>query len=567
MHALENKVIASRFKLLGKLMELHEENPFKVKAINNAAFKLDKLPYEIAGQTQETLSQQPGIGKSTAAKVWELLYTGTINELDSLSAQTPEGILQMLTIKGLGPKKVQVIWKVLGIETLGELYYACNENRLVEAKGFGLKTQEEIKKAIEFTMANEGFFLYAQVDKIAKNLLTDLRSRFSVSNKLQAAGDFRRGMEVLASLDVVTTATEEEVLEAVEQLPYLSLFSLKELLVEVVHESGLPIYFTLCTPDSFAQQLLIKTGNETHVQHLRQRLRGIIPLSPSEEGLYQAAHLSYIAPELREGLDEIDLAEAHQLPQLVATGDLKGSLHNHSTWSDGVHSLEEMALYCREQLGLQYLGICDHSKTAVYAKGLNIEQVRLQWEEIDRLNATLAPFKIFKGIESDILGDGCLDYPEDILQGFDFVVASVHSNLRMDEEKATKRLIRAIENPYTTILGHPTGRLLLARKGYPIDHKKVIDACAANQVVIEINANPLRLDLDWRWHRYALKKGAMLSINPDAHRTEGFMDVQYGVLAARKGSLSPKDCLNCLPLQDISNYFEQRKARSRKETR
>jgi len=272
--------------------------------------------------------------------------------------------------------------------------------------------------------------------------------------------------------------------------------------------------------------------------------------------------LAYIEPELREGTNEIELAKNSALPRLITYADLKGSLHNHSTYSDGVHSLKEMAQYLRDELKMEYLGICDHSKTAVYANGLSIERLEQQWAEIDRLNAELAPFKIFKGIESDILSDGSLDYPDDVLAKFDFVVASIHSNLKMDEEKATTRLIKAIENPYTTMLGHPTGRLLLSRAGYPIDFKKVIDACAANNVVIEINANPLRLDLDWRWHQYALDKGVLLSVNPDAHRKEGFLDMEFGIYVARKGGLSAERCLNAFSLEEITTYFNNRKSKA-----
>ena len=265
-------------------------------------------------------------------------------------------------------------------------------------------------------------------------------------------------------------------------------------------------------------------------------------------------HLQYIVPELREGLQEAELAREGKLPELIQFSDLKGVLHNHTTYSDGVHTLKEMADHCKG-LGYEYLGICDHSKTAVYANGLSIDRVLEQQLEIDRLNAGYQGFRIFKGIESDILGDGSLDYPEEILKTFDFVVASVHSNLKMSEEKATERLIKAIENPYTTILGHPTGRLLLARPGYPVDHKKIIDACAANRVSIELNAHPYRLDIDWRWIPYCLEKGVAVSVNPDAHHREGFQDMYYGICAARKGMLTRQTCLNAMGLQEFEAYL------------
>jgi DNA polymerase (family 10) len=303
----------------------------------------------------------------------------------------------------------------------------------------------------------------------------------------------------------------------------------------------------------------VETGDKELVKTVLSRGVEQIDQPTSEELIYAKADLAYIMPELREGTTFIEKAERNELPQLITYHDLKGSLHNHSTWSDGVNSVEEMALYCRDELKLEYLGMCDHSKSAFYAKGLSIERVLQQFEEIDHLNKKLDGFHIFKGIESDILNDGSLDYPDEILNKFDFIVASVHSNLKMDESKATARVIKAVENPYTTILGHPTGRLLLSRNGYPIDYKKVIDACVANNVVIEINANPLRLDLDWRWHQYALDKGAWLSINPDAHRVDGFLDMRYGVLAARKGGLTRERCLNALTLTEIKKVFHEKK--------
>lgn len=552
---MDNKAISKIFKLCSQLMELHNENPFRTKAMASASFKLDKLPFRIDDASLEELSAQPGIGKSTAEKAKEVTQTGTFRELQDLLANTPSGVVEMLTIKGLGPKKVQIIWQDLGIESVGELLYACNENRLVEAKGFGLKTQEEIKKSIEFSISNQGWFLYAKVLSQADTFYAILKTHFPAS-LLSFTGDFRRKCEVLSTVDLLIS----ESIEAVEKfLADYTLVEKTENSLEITDELGFTFKVFSTNINDFYRDLILSTGSTAHLDLLFNILPDLPSLS-SEEAIYRNLRLDYIEPELREGLDEIERAQNHTLPQLIQFKDLKGTLHNHSTYSDGVHTLEQMALHCKDALGLAYLGICDHSRTAVYANGLSIERLEDQWKEIAGLNEKLAPFKIFKGIESDILSDGSLDYPDEVLAQFDFVVASVHSNLKMDEEKATARLIKAIENPYTTILGHPTGRLLLSRSGYPLDFKKIIDACAANKVVIEINANPLRLDLDWRWHRYAVEKGVLLSINPDAHRTEGLLDMQYGIFVAQKGGLEAKNCLNTYSLTEITNYFSNRRS-------
>jgi len=552
---MDNKAISKIFKLCSQLMELHNENPFRTKAMASASFKLDKLPFRIDDASLEELSAQPGIGKSTAEKAKEVAQTGTFKELQDLLANTPSGVVEMLSIKGLGPKKVQIIWQDLGIESVGELLYACNENRLVEAKGFGLKTQEEIKKSIEFSISNQGWFLYAKVLSQADTFYAILKTHFP-SSLLSFTGDFRRKCEVLSTVDLLIS----ESIEAVEKfLGDYTLVEKTENSLEITDELGFTFKVFSTNINDFYRDLILSTGSTAHLDLLFNILPDLPSLS-SEEAIYRNLRLDYIEPELREGLDEIERAQNHTLTQLIQFKDLKGTLHNHSTYSDGVHTLEQMALYCKDALGLEYLGICDHSRTAVYANGLSIERLEEQWKEIASLNEKLAPFKIFKGIESDILSDGSLDYPDEVLAQFDFVVASVHSNLKMDEEKATARLIKAIENPYTTILGHPTGRLLLSRSGYPLDFKKIIDACAANKVVIEINANPLRLDLDWRWHRYAVEKGVLLSINPDAHRTEGLLDMQYGIFVAQKGGLEAKNCLNTYSLTEITNYFSNRRS-------
>ena len=558
---MDNKTISRTFRLLSNLMELHKENPFKTKSVANAAIKIDKLPYPIQSKSLEEIGQIDGLGKSMSAKVWELLQTGEMADLKAFITKTPEGIMEMLQIKGIGPKKIVIIWKDLGIETVGELYYACNENRLIEAKGFGLKTQEEIKKVIEFKMATQGKFLYAQAEHYVESLQEELLlwlSQFEDTPLVAVAGDYRRRCEIIDCVNlVVGTKSPAETAERLYLFNTLPFEASESMQFTATAAFGLRVHLTFVASEEYPLKLFKATGNDKHVCDVLA-LADNGPFA-TEQAIYEQAGLDFIEPELREGYNEIQLARDKQLPALIRYNDIKGALHNHSTWSDGVHTLEQMATYCKNDLQLEYLGICDHSRSAFYANGLNEQRVYAQHQEINALNEKLAPFKIFKGIESDILNDGSLDYPDDILKTFDFVVASVHSNLRMDEEKATARLIKAVENPYTTILGHPTGRLLLSRKGYPVDYKKVIDACAANQVVIEVNANPLRLDLDWRWQRYALEKGVLLSINPDAHRMEGFHDMHYGTLVARKGGLSADKCLNAFSLEAITAYFNNKK--------
>ncbi|MVN22299.1 DNA polymerase/3'-5' exonuclease PolX [Mucilaginibacter arboris] len=556
---MENKQIARHLRFLSQLMELHEENPFKIKSIANAAFKVDKLSFPLAEKTIAELDKIDGIGKSLAEKIAELLETGTLKETENLLNNTPAGIVEMLGIKGIGPKKIAVIWHELQIDSVGELYYACNENRLIEAKGFGWKTQEQIRKTIEFNIASQGKFLYAQAEAIEHDLLQNLNASFT-GIKTASAGEFRRNLEIINELVVVVAAeNREQVFSGLDEAAYLEFTSTDEQKWNGKTEHGMQVKLVFCELQHFIKTVFIETGDLEHVQTVLSKIDDPDFQPGSEEEIYKKVGLPYIEPELREGIYWINKASAGKLPELITFKDLKGTLHNHSTWSDGVNTLEEMALYSRDKLRLEYFGICDHSKSAFYASGLSIERVLQQAEEVDAINKKLPDFHIFKGIESDILSDGSLDYPDEILEKFDFVVASVHSNLRMTEEKAMERIIKAIENPYTTILGHPTGRLLLSRNGYPVDYKKMIDACAANGVVIEINANPLRLDLDWRWHQYALEKGVWLSINPDAHRTTGLWDMHYGVHVARKGGLSKEQCLNALSAVETAQFFKAKK--------
>ena len=375
---MENKPIARKLRLLSQLMELHEENPFKIKSIANAAFKVDKLPFTVAGKTTAELEKIDGIGKSTAAKITELLEKGSITELDDLLAQTPAGIIEMMGIKGIGPKKVATIWKALGIENIGELYYACNENRLVEAKGFGLKTQDEIRKVIEFTMASHGKFLYAQVEPHAKGIIDQLKSIFP-DGLLSFAGEYRRCCEIINKLVIVLGSRDQQIAFAsLLQSDLVSGIKAEENQITGELENGLKVIIAIVEKRYFYNELFIRTGDDEHVKMIFDRAADTIDQPVSEELIYTKAGIDFIPPELREGTTFIEKAEKKNLPLLITNFDLKGTLHNHSTWSDGINTVEEMALHCRDELKLEYLGMCDHSKSAFYAKGLSIERVLQQ---------------------------------------------------------------------------------------------------------------------------------------------------------------------------------------------
>ena len=533
---MNNDDIINALELTAKLMELHNENPFKTKAYTNASYKLSKLRFDFNGKTQQDIEAIEGVGKGISSKIIELMQTGITVELTHFYKNTPAGVIEMLGVKGLGPKKVRQLWLDLQIESVGELLYACNENRLITLKGFGDKTQLQVKQNIEFKQTNSNKFHYASIEKWVNDLVERIKKEH---NGLQviSVGQVARKLEVIDSLDILVASSKPLDFSVLET------------------NRPLPVNYVFCEPTDFYNKSIELSSTPEHLSKVNFYALSKKKFN-SEEEVYQALNLQFIVPELREGLGEVELAKQHRIPELIQFSDLKGVLHNHTTYSDGVHALQEMANYCYS-LGYEYLGICDHSKTAVYAQGLSIEKVLEQQEEIEKLNASFENFRILKGIESDILSDGSLDYPDEILKTFDFIVASIHSNLKMDEDRATTRLIKAIENPYTTILGHPTGRLLLARIGYPIHHKKVIDACAANNVSIELNAHPYRLDIDWRWIPYCMEKGVMISINPDAHHKEGFNDMYYGVCSARKGMLTKQSCLNAFNLIEFLNYIKK----------
>lgn len=546
---MENKQIAKIFQLTGQLLELHDENEFKVKSFGSAAFKISRLPQRLADVPPDELEKVEGIGKNHAGRIRDILSSGITDDLRQLLEITPAGVVQMLNIKGIGPKKVALLWKELGIESVGELLYACNENRLVELKGFGAKTQELVRSSIEFSQENQHKYFYATLEARADVILNLLNT---VCKQVSYTGAFRRKCEILENIEFLAEGDREKIIEAFNNNGY-TLEESQEGQLNFRAFDEVPVIVYLSLAEDFYPALFRTTSTKEHIQLLNIKIPA---KAGSEQEIYMKnLNLPYFEPELREGLFEKQWLMKGDLPALVNFSDIKGVLHNHTTYSDGSNSVLEMAKYCKDN-GFSYLGICDHSQSAYYAGGLKPDRILQQQQEIDQVNKTLGDFRILKGIESDILSDGSLDYPEEILKTFDLVVASVHSNLKMNEEKAMMRLLKAIENPYTTILGHATGRLLLSRAGYPIDHKKIIDACAANEVIIELNANPYRLDMDWRYLPYALEKGVMISVNPDAHKKETIFDMQYGIYAARKGGLTKDMLFNAMSLEQMLAYLD-----------
>jgi len=555
---MNNENIAANFSLLAKLMDIHGENPFKSKSYANAAFQIDKLTVPLADLSENQIAALKGIGETTAQKIIEQLSTGSLSILDEYLAKTPSGILDMLRIKGIGPKKIATIWKELEIESLGELLYACNENRLTLYKGFGEKTQQNIKEAIEFFLKHQGLFLYAELEQWVIQFEKQLQNAFPEFQST-VAGEYLRQMEIIHQIDVITTVPSEKMKPFLTQLSFTISSQSSSNYIQTSSADGIQVHIQITDTNRFQQSVFRNSASEQFIAYW-EKIAGSLDAVDynSEQDIFEKAHIHYIPPAQRESIEIIEIAKKGELDSVIQPNDIKGIIHCHSNWSDGLHSLEEMALGAKQQ-GLEYLVISDHSRSAFYANGLHPDRILAQHAAIEKLNQQLVPFTIFKSIESDILNDGALDYPDEVLNSFDLIIASVHSNLKMPKEKAMTRLLKAIENPFTSILGHLTGRLLLSRAGYPIDHEIIIDACIQHQVAIEINAHPRRLDLDWRWIHTAIGKGALLSINPDAHSIEGFADIRYGVLVAQKGGLTAANNLSSYSLQEIQQFIALQK--------
>jgi len=556
------------------LLELSGENPFKSRAYQNAARNLEKLDTDLINLVKENkLSEVQGIGEAINKKITELVETGKLKYYESLKASIPSGHLEMLKIPGLGPKKIHALYAQLGIKTVGELEYACNENRLLELKGFGRKTQDNILAGIEIIRRYKERRLYVEVAADALALMSSLQDSKDIS-RISIAGSLRRCAETVKDIDIVASSANAEKLAGYfAGLPQVAAVSAKGITkVSVTLQTGINADLRIVSDTEFPHALLHFTGSKEHNTALRGKAKDM-GLKINEYGLWQddkniACHseeeifshlgLHYILPELRENMGEIEAAEKGTLPVLVDEKDICGLFHVHTNFSDGAEPLESMAQAARK-MGMEYIGISDHSQSAYYAGGLKTEGIEKQHKLIDELNRKYAPFHIFKGIESDILPDGSLDYADDVLASFDFVIAAIHSNFNMSDEEMTGRIKKALQNPYTTMLAHPTGRLLLAREPYAVNIMEIIDAAAQCSKVLELNANPYRLDLDWRNCIYARKKGVKIAINPDAHHAKGLADIIFGIKIARKGWLTKGDCLNCLNLDEMKKYFSHKK--------
>ncbi|NUN71135.1 MAG: DNA polymerase/3'-5' exonuclease PolX [Bacteroidetes bacterium] len=572
--------IADILDEVGTLLELKGENPFKSRAFHNAARLLGGVTEDLGVLVKEgKLRSIKGIGESTAKIISDLVTTGESPDHQSLRKSFPPGIFDMLKIQGLGPKKVSFLFTKMKIASVDALEAAAKKGELASLEGFGKKTEENILLGIAQFRTHASKFHINIAEHAAHRITETLRTVPGVI-RMELAGSVRRRKETIGDIDIVVSAKRSDVqriMSAFTGHPSVERVTGEgETKSSVVLDSGINCDLRIVSDSEFPFALNYFTGSKDHNVRIRSLARergwslneygftaaeGVKKPKPlprtirSEEDIYKAVGLSYVEPELREDLGEVEAAAEDRLPELVTMKDIRGTFHCHTNYSDGQNTLAEMAA-AAQAMGWEYLGIADHSKVAAYANGLNEARVKKQHKEIDALNAKFKGFRLFKGTEVDILPNGDLDFNDSTLATFDYVVASVHSSFKLSEADMTKRIMKALKNKHVTMLGHLTGRLLLERDGYPLNQTEIINAAADLGKIIEINAHPMRLDLDWRMVRYAVQKGVLISVNPDAHVVTGLQDVKYGVGIARKGWCRKKDILNTRTLKGIESYLK-----------
>lgn len=587
---MDKDQVARLLDEIATLLELKENsNSFEIRAYQNASRAVSSLDGNIEQLTREgKLKGTPGLGASTIKKIEEAVNTGKIAFYDELRDSTPPVKLEMTRIQGVGPKKVNAIYNQLHVNSIAELEQACKDDRVSKLPGFGKKTQDNILQGLAFLAQHADRFLYPVAENEAERIRAALAELPEVV-RLQVGGSLRRRRETVKDIDMVLGIADDagddvrrKIMDFFTTQPSVTTITGKGLTKSSVNlSSGIAMDLRVVNDSQFPYTLHHFSGSKEHHIPLRKRAlsmnmtindyglfrgkesEGNLELIPckDETDIYRALGLDYIEPELREDMGEIEAAAKHTLPELVKESDLKGVLHVHSTWSDGHNTVREMAEACIQR-SFQYLGLTDHSKAAAYANGLTEDRIKLQQAEVDQLNEEFSGrLHIFKGTECDILKDGTLDYSDEVLASFDFVVASIHSNFNLSVEDQTRRMLKAIANPFVTIIGHPTGRLLLDRAGYALDLDAVIEEAAKHGVCIEINAHPSRLDLDWRYLHRARDKGIKIPIDPDAHTLAGLDDMRYGIGVARKGWLRAQDVLNTLPTEELGRFFQQKKGK------
>jgi DNA polymerase (family 10) len=570
--SLDRKTASRTLRDIATLLEVQGESVHRVRALANASRTVDRIEGDLGTMVASgEILDIKGIGKGTAAILEQLRDGEKPNALVEAEEAVPSGVREMLRIPGLGPKKVRALWRDLDLSSVGELEYACRENRLVELPGFGAKTQERLIDAIRYARIAEKRKLIDEAWSKAQEVADSLTEAGDVEN-VEIAGEVRRLSETVGSLELVVTAREKAAVPSALRGNSSTFEESSSGVFRGATDGGFPVSIRVVSAAEAAGGLLWSTGSDEHLRALSARAearglrlderglwRGDERVDcPSEQVMYETLGCQWVPPELREGTTEVELAASGTLPELVNLEDLRGVLHNHTTDSDGADSLEAMASAARDR-GWEFLGVADHSPVASYANGLSADRLRDQGERIDRLNATASGLRVVKGLEADILPNGGLDIPDGCEEDLEYVVASVHSAFRLAMEVQTARLVQAVSHRACRVLGHPTGRLLLARPGYAVDLERVLEACAEHGVAVEINASPYRLDLDWRWARRALELGIKLAVNPDAHSTAGLDDVRWGVAVARKAGATKDDLVNC---GDIDEFLSRTNVKS-----